>query len=209
MFKKSRRKIVASIMAVLVLLWIGTLCIIYACSYYEVLNRSRDMLERHIKQYRLSWERPMPGGHGEPPSPGRGEPPFENPPAYRLSTFYSVALSTDGTDVLEVSNSQTEMYADDELAEIAREIVNSGSRDGMKRNLIYQMADKGGYLLVAFMDNTVMQESMTTLFRYTLMFGGVVILALFFLAVYLARRIVRPLEESYEKQKQFISDAGH
>ncbi len=196
-------------MAVLVLLWIGTLCIIYACSYYEVLNRSRDMLERHIKQYRLSWERPMPGGHGEPPSPGRGEPPFENPPAYRLSTFYSVALSTDGTDVLEVSNSQTEMYADDELAEIAREIVNSGSRDGMKRNLIYQMADKGGYLLVAFMDNTVMQESMTTLFRYTLMFGGVVILALFFLAVYLARRIVRPLEESYEKQKQFISDAGH
>ena len=209
MFKKSRRKIVASIMAVLVLLWIGTLCIIYACSYYEVLNRSRDMLERHIKQYRLSWERPMPGGHGEPPSPGRGEPPFENPPAYRLSTFYSVALSTDGTDVLEVSNSQTEMYADDELAEIAREIVNSGSRDGMKRNLIYQMADKGGYLLVAFMDNTVMQESMTTLFRYTLMFGGVVILALFFLAVYLARRIVRPLEESYEKKKQFISDAGH
>lgn len=209
MFKKSRRKIVASIMAVLVLLWIGTLCVIYACSYYEVLNRSRDMLERHIKQYRLSWERPMPGGHGEPPSPGRGEPPFENPPAYRLSTFYSVALSTDGTDVLEVSNSQTEMYADDELAEIAREIVNSGSRDGMKRNLIYQMADKGGYLLVAFMDNTVMQESMTTLFRYTLMFGGVVILALFFLAVYLARRIVRPLEESYEKQKQFISDAGH
>lgn len=209
MFKKSRRKIVASIMAVLVLLWIGTLCIIYACSYYEVLNRSRDMLERHIKQYRLSWERPMPGGHGEPPSPGRGEPPFENPPAYRLSTFYSVALSTDGADVLEVSNSQTEMYADDELAEIAREIVNSGSRDGMKRNLIYQMADKGGYLLVAFMDNTVMQESMTTLFRYTLMFGGVVILALFFLAVYLARRIVRPLEESYEKQKQFISDAGH
>lgn len=125
------------------------------------------------------------------------------------STFYSVALSTDGTDVLEVSNSQTEMYADDELAEIAREIANSGSRDGMKRNLIYQMADKGGYLLVAFMDNTVMQESMTTLFRYTLMFGGVVILALFFLAVYLARRIVRPLEESYEKQKQFISDAGH
>ena len=59
MFKKSRRKIVASIMAVLVLLWIGTLCIIYACSYYEVLNRSRDMLERHIKQYRLSWERPI------------------------------------------------------------------------------------------------------------------------------------------------------
>ena len=31
----------------------------------------------------------------------------------------------------------------------------------------------------------------------------------FFLSGYLAKRIVNPLEESYQKQKQFISDAGH
>ena len=31
----------------------------------------------------------------------------------------------------------------------------------------------------------------------------------FFLSVFLARKIVNPLEESYQKQKQFISDAGH
>ena len=59
------------------------------------------------------------------------------------------------------------------------------------------------------MDNTIMQESMTTLFRYTLVFGSIAIIALFFVAVYLARRIVKPLEESYQKQTQFISDAGH
>ena len=31
----------------------------------------------------------------------------------------------------------------------------------------------------------------------------------FFLSVFLARKIVNPLEESYQKQRQFISDAGH
>ena len=31
----------------------------------------------------------------------------------------------------------------------------------------------------------------------------------FFLARYLANRIVAPLEESYQRQKQFVSDAGH
>ena len=69
--------------------------------------------------------------------------------------------------------------------------------------------DKGGYTLVSFMDNTIIRESMNTLFRYTLIFGGVAIVALYFLAVYLAKKIVTPLEESYQKQKQFISDAGH
>ena len=37
----------------------------------------------------------------------------------------------------------------------------------------------------------------------------IVLMAFFFLSVLLARKIVRPLEESYKKQKQFISDAGH
>ncbi|MDE5649205.1 MAG: GHKL domain-containing protein, partial [Oscillospiraceae bacterium] len=71
------------------------------------------------------------------------------------------------------------------------------------------VVDKGGYILFAFKDNTIINESMDTLFRYTLIFGGLTIILLFFLAVYLARRIVKPLEESYQKQKQFISDAGH
>lgn len=74
---------------------------------------------------------------------------------------------------------------------------------------MYYAADKGGYDLVAFKDNTILNENMRTLLRYTLLFGGFAIIAFFFLAVFLAGRIVKPLEESYQKQKQFISDAGH
>jgi signal transduction histidine kinase len=66
-----------------------------------------------------------------------------------------------------------------------------------------------GYTLVAFMDNTIFEESISTLFEYTLVFGSVAIVIIFFISIYIARRIVKPLEESYKKQKQFISDAGH
>ena len=59
------------------------------------------------------------------------------------------------------------------------------------------------------MDNTVINERAMTLFRYTLIFGGVALILFFFLSMYLAKKIVSPLEESYQKQKQFISDAGH
>ncbi len=51
MFKKTRRKIVAAIMSVLVLIWAGTLGVIYGSSYYEVSNRNRKMLEQHAHIY--------------------------------------------------------------------------------------------------------------------------------------------------------------
>lgn len=145
---------------------------------------------------------------GEGPKPDSGAPRFENTPAFQLSTFYSVAIAKTG-EILSISNPKTAVYDNAFLEESARKILENGKTTGTWHNLIYRMADKGQYTLVAFMDNTIMQESMTTLFRYTLIFGGFAILALFFLAVYLARKIVEPLEESYQKQKQFISDAGH
>ena len=54
-----------------------------------------------------------------------------------------------------------------------------------------------------------MLENAGTLINYTLIFGGIALVLLFFLAQLLAGRIIAPLEESYKRQKQFISDAGH
>ena len=53
MFKKSRKKIVASIMSVLVLLWVGTLSIIYISSYLDMSKRNKQMLKEHSDMYTL------------------------------------------------------------------------------------------------------------------------------------------------------------
>ena len=54
-------------------------------------------------------------------------------------------------------------------------------------------------MLLAFKDNTILQESINTLFRYTLLFGGLAMAALFFLAVWLAGRIVPPSKATLSK----------
>lgn len=165
-------------MSVLILLFLGTLAVIYASSYHEVSKTNREMLERYVELYSLEAQ-PGAGGHPDGrPDMGRHAP--EDTPAFRLSTFYSVALSKNG-EMLAADNDGRFVYDDEELAEIAREIADGGKEQG----------------------------SRATLFRYTCVFGGVVILLLFSLAVYLAKKIVKPLEESYRRQKQFISDAGH
>lgn len=223
MFRRSRIKIVAAIMSVLVLLFLGTLAVIYGSSYSELSQTNHGMLERYAELYSL---RGQPGDgmlpdnvkpiRDIPPYGGEAERPhdipegkrFEDTPAFQLSTFYAVAVS-DGGEILAIDKDDREIYENSQLETYAYEIIESKSRRGVKGSLIYMVAEKEDYTLVAFMDNTVMQESMLTLFRYTLVFGSVVIVVLFFVAVYLAKRIVKPLEESYQKQKQFISDAGH
>ena len=205
MFKKSRKKIVAAIMSILTLLWVGTLCVIYISSYFEVTTTNREMLKEHAEQYML--EKPM-GGAFDPMNPFPDRGPHFDTNQFKLSTFYSVAISYDNK-VIEIRNDDAAVYTDAELESAARQVLKKSNTNGVIDNLVYYRMDKGGYTLVSFMDNTIIRESMNTLFRYTLIFGGVAIVALYFLAVYLAKKIVTPLEESYQKQKQFISDAGH
>ena len=204
MFKRSRRKIVAAIMSILAVLWIGTLCVIYISSYFDLTSRNLSFLKEHAQQYLP--EQALPGITPMRPFPNR-DPHLDND-QFRLSTFYTVAMSYDG-DVLEVRNDEAAVYTDGELEALAARVLDGKKDSGVLDNLAYYRADKDGYVLVAFMDNTVLSGGMSTLFRYTLIFGAVALAALFFLAEYLARRIVAPLEESYQKQRRFISDAGH
>ena len=213
MFKQSRRKIVAAIMSILVVIWIGTLCSIYLFSYHEVTEQNRQMLNEHLASYRINMAGfPIPQDMGEmhnfPGMPQKQEPVFQDKPSFKLATFYSVAVSYEG-EVLEIRNQDTGVYTDIELEELATDLLEDKKNSGIKNNLLFSIVDKGGYVLIGFMDNTIMQEGMMTLFRYTLLIGAVVIVALYFVAKYLARKIVEPLEESYEKQNKtdFLHDA--
>ena len=210
MFKQSRRKIVAAIMSILVLLWVGTLSVIYASSYFEMKHQNEQMLEAHAEMYTINQSvsdfpsfRPRPDGNRDFNHKFNPESP-----RFQLSTFYSVAVSYDG-EILEVKNGMSTVHTNEELVSLTESIIKSGRNNGTENNLAFYKTDKDGYTLVSFMDNTVINESAMTLFRYTLIFGGVALVLFFFLSMYLAKRIVNPLEESYQKQKQFISDAGH
>lgn len=199
MFKKSRWKIVLSILLILILLLVGTFLVIYLASYAELTSKNQRLLEQYVQEYSL-----MDKGTSREPMDGS---PY-HPPRLELSTFYSVAVSKSG-QVMKVDTADMSVLDDDALIEIATEIIDSGKSSGVTRNLIYLVEDKGVYNLVAFLDNTVMLENAGTLLNYTLIFGGVALVALFLLAMFLANWIVTPLEESYKRQKQFVADAGH
>lgn len=205
MFKRTRRRILAAILLVLVVVLGGTFVVIYLASYADMTHENRGLLEQYVKEYTYpETTRADPPSQPQPPQ----DAPHIGPPRLQLSTFYSVAIAPDGT-VLKVDTAEISTISSDALIELAQEIIAKGKPQGVQQHLIYCMADKGDYTLVAFLDNTVVLESAAILINYTLLFGGAALVLLGVLAWVMAARIVAPLEENHRRQKQFISDAGY
>ncbi len=217
MFRKSKGKIVASIMGALVLLFAVTLLSIILTEYYESQQESDEMLTRYVEIYSLDR---LPGSDDEDrlafdggqetpgvlPPVSDGGP--EEEPLFQLSTFYSVLYSADG-EVLHVDTGQNGLYSVPELTGIADGILETGNSAGRYETLKFQVADKDGCTLVAFIDDTVSSDAFTSLIWHMLIAGGIAFVLLFFMAILLAHWIVKPLEENDRRQKQFVSDAGH
>ena len=216
MFNKSRRKIIFSIMGSLILLFVVTLSVIMFASYREVRQKDSELLERYVELYRLDSERPddqkpddqRPDDAPELPEQRKDNPPIEERSDYKLSTFYSVAIAKDGT-VRAVDDGDRSVYEEEELVEIATQVVEQGKKSGTTGNLDYIVRNRPGYTLVAFLDSTVSESSLNTLLRNILIVGGVSLVVLFFISLFLSKWIIRPLEENDRRQKQFISDASH
>lgn len=215
MFSRSRRKIILSIMISLVLLFSVTLSVIALASYREIRRQNIQMLEQFADQYSpdqpQEWMKdPVPAPDSEKPDrvPDHGAPFFGQRLNFRLSNFYSVALSEDGS-LLAVDNGERDIYDEETLIQTARELLSGSRQTGKTGSLTYLIRQKGDYVLVAFLDSTISEGSMKLLIHNILLIGGAAMIVLFGLSLFLSKQIIKPLEENDQKQKQFISDASH
>lgn len=201
LFAQSRRRIIAAIMAVLVTLFVATLAAIYAFSYAEVYDRNTRMLENYAANYQANR---LPSGFVRPDNLRQRQ--FESPSP--SAPFYAVLFDATGS-VVSVESINANGHTVSDLVGFAHNALDKNERSGLEGSLMFAVKRTAGYTLVAFMDNTLVTESMGTLFRYTLIVGLIVLVLLFFVARWLAGRIVRPMQQAYEAQRRFISDAGH
>lgn len=195
MFKKSKEKIVASIMLFLILVLSGTIGIIYATTFYSLYREDQKLLEDFTKGYIDGW-RPsqMPKDHQHK--------------SIQATVFYGVVFNLDGV-VDKVVNDLNPIMEDEQLIEVANQFTSSGKDEGISGNLVYRVTRTESQVYVFLMNNTTIKESIRALITNTTFFGCMSLAILFVISLKLADEIVGPLEEGYRKQKQFISDAGH
>ena len=205
MFKKSRAKIVLSIMGILIALFVLSLAGIAGASYLEIIRKNGTRMERYVEGYTQNG---TPTAEDEIFSEDMYADAENESDFIVQYSFCSVEIDEDGTVV--AVNNENARIDDTELEKIAKNLLAEGKSGlGIEEDWVYDVAQLENTTLVVLMYNGVMRQSSYIMFRYTLIFGGIFFVLTLFVANYLSGRIVRPMQESYSKQKQFISDAGH
>ena len=124
------------------------------------------------------------------------------------SRFFSVLFDDSGA----VVSSDVGMIAavDEDGAEaLAQEVYAAGKANGFTSFYRYLRSAENGQTRIIFLDCGRGLETFRSFLLSTVWIAMLGMAAVFALLVIFSGRIIRPVSESYEKQKQFITDAGH
>ena len=124
------------------------------------------------------------------------------------SRFFTAWFSADGS-LSHVNLDNLASLTEEEASALAESVYAAGREKGFAEEYRYRRAACDGETLLVFLN---CQRELATFreFLYAsigISLGGT--LAVFLLLLLFSGRIVRPIAESYEKQKRFITDAGH
>ncbi len=122
--------------------------------------------------------------------------------------YFTVLLDENGA-VLEVNTGSIAAISTEDAIQYAMEISARGRSGGFYENFKYRKTDTAQGSLLIFLDRGRELASFRMFLSNSLLVSAVCILAVFLLVVYFSKKVVRPVAESYEKQKRFITDAGH
>ena len=125
------------------------------------------------------------------------------------SRFFFVVLDNDG-GLIVVDTGRVAAVDSEEAVSMAREVFASGRTTGFYGVYRYAVEEEeNGNFRLTFLD---CRRSLDNFKYFLLASVGMALLgfAVVFVIVYfLSGRMIRPIAESYEKQKRFITDAGH
>lgn len=124
------------------------------------------------------------------------------------SRFFMATVGMDG-EIQQVNIDRISSVDEKEAMSYAKEALSSGKDEGFIGEFRYSIKDDGPGERITFLDCGRVLESFRNFLKYSILMSLAGLVVMFAVITYFAGRIVRPVAESYEKQKRFITDAGH
>ena len=141
---------------------------------------------------------------------GRGgeKGPFMTRDEAEESRFFVATAGQDG-EIQQVNVDRISSVDEGEARSYAKEALSSGKDEGFVGEFRYSVENDGPGMRITFLDCGRVLESFRDFLRYSILMSLAGLAVMFGVITFFAGRIVRPVAESYEKQKRFITDAGH
>ena len=207
MIKSLQKKfVVTSMTATGILLLV--LCLIFnivnACSSYNQNKRVLNMLSE--KEFSVLWQIPQEFGST---SSGFLQPPMDE--NMRRSSIYFVAYADRNNKVIFIDTNQTAGVTREEAFEIAQNTVTNGKLSGKTGAYRYKAVKTQNDIGTAYVFLDTSQEHGRII--RTMFISAVAAIFCFglmlLLTVALSKKAIAPIAENIEKQKNFVTDAGH
>ncbi len=201
MIQKLQRKFIVLSMSAFLLVLAVIIAGINIVNYHEVVQEA-DMLLSIITDNK--GEFPM-----EPDKLGERLPPGMSPEIPYESRFFSVIIEKETEAVLFVETSRIISVDTQTAIHYANTALTTKAASGFIQNFRYQICEEDTYTRITFLDCGRKLDA----FHYFLFASITISLCGYFVVfafiAFFSNRIIRPISESYEKQKRFITDASH
>lgn len=122
--------------------------------------------------------------------------------------FFTVTLDAEG-NVIRTNTKNTNTVDARRAAEIALDLHRKGKTDGYGKYSRYRAVSSGNDLIYVFVNCKRKLRECNNFLKTSLLSAILELIAVFFPVYFFSRAVVRPVQESVEKQKAFITNAGH
>ena len=218
MVKKIRNKFIKIAMLSMILVLFGLISIINIVNYSQIITEADNTLnllaenngdfpdmhhvlgpnDNNSRQNNASGVTSQLGGTG----PREGlEKPFS-------TRFFTVTFSKSGK-VESVNTDKIAAISEDDAITLATSIYNKKSTAGIESEYKYKTIKIGTSTMYIFLD---IADNLSTFKKFLFASVGISVVGIilvYILVYYLSKMVIKPMLESAEKQKQFITDASH
>lgn len=199
MIKKLKRRFVATIMIILSLVFALILGSINYFNYQSSERQSISLLSA------------LADNDGVIPPATPGTPGAANPlppDIFEREKTYSVKVNPT-TNLFTINGNSDTSSVSPEVLDLANQMLEKNRSSGTLNGYRYLVVDKPYGQLLVFVDQRISNAMADRLLTNSLIIGSITLLVLFFVSLFLANLMVKPVADAFEKQKRFISDASH
>ncbi len=201
MLRKLRRKFIGASMLALTIVLVLIIGAINLFNYRSIVVEA----DRTIKMLMLGNEFPSQNQNDKLIPSRKIEFAPELPQEQR---YFTVKFSKDGKTATVDDSNITGIEAED-AKKMAESIIKYRRNKGFAGYYRYAVDRSADGVRVVFLDCMMSLDNGRTFLLISLLISGVVLLAELILLLIFSDRIVQPISDSFEKQKRFITNAGH
>lgn len=202
MLRKIQRRFILAAMAafgtVMLLIIVG----INAANYYRTTSMQDRLAETLLSHEQTDSAKPRA------PRPPVGDMPGRDPEAAFMTRFFTVHCDADGR-VREVLRDYISSVDEETAGAYAQTVLSKNREKGYYEDYRYLVKRSEKGISVLFLNAAIQIQSMRSLFFVSLAIGTGSLFLVFLLVVLFSGRAIRPYMKNIERQKQFITDAGH